>query len=282
MATIQSSDISFLLSGGSSNNNPALSLGGNPSSIALSGNLNSLFADVAAPDATAGLTDYRCFYILNKSATETLYSASVHIQLQGTGGSYGDIGLAKSTEVQAIQITGSPSSGTLSLKLGDTNFSGSWGGSAAGFAASLTSSLSAAGLGDLVVSYVSGSTHIFTLSFLGSLDNKAHPLVEVTSNGLSPSSSVSISRQTQGSPINTVAPTIATPSTSPNGVVFSQTSSSSKISVGNLGPGDSFPVWLRRTTPAGTSFKENDSVTIRLSGNPFGSPNNTSSSSSGN
>jgi hypothetical protein len=280
MATIQSSDISFLLSGGSSNQNPNLSLGGSPSSTPVSGSLNSLFSDVDAASATSGTTDYRCFYILNKSSTETLYSASVHVHLQGTGGSYADIGLSTSTEVQKLEITGSPTSGTMSLRLGSTEFSATWDGSAANFLSSLASSLSSVGLGDISVSYSSGSTHSFTAQFLGSLNNKAHPLLEVVSNDLSPAVSASITRQTQGSPINSTAPSLATPSTEPAGVVFSQTSTSSKLLVGELGPGDSFPVWLRRTTPAGTGFKENDSVSIRLSGDPFAPGQDDGSSSS--
>ena len=280
MATIQSSDISFLLSGGSSNQNPNLSLGGAPSTTPVIGSLNSLFSDVQAASATSGLTDYRCFYVLNKSTTETLYSASVHIHVQSSGGAYAEIGVAKSTEVQQIEITGEPASGSLDLRLGSKNFSASWGGSAANFLSSLQSSLSSVGLGDVSVGYAYGTSHVLTIYFLGSLNNKAHPLVEVTGNTLSPSASVSITRQTQGSPINSSAPLIATSSTPPSGVTFSQTSPSLKISVGDLGPGDSFPVWIRRTTPAGTGFKENDTVTIRLSGDPFGFSDGGSSSSS--
>lgn len=280
MATIQASDIAFLLSGGSANQNPALSLGGGPSSTRVSGNLNSLFADVDAADATSGLADYRCFYILNDSETETLHSASIHVHIQSSGGSYADLGVAKATEVQSVQIAGSPTSGAVSFRLGDVEFQGSWGGSASAFVSSLASSLADAGLGDLSVSHSDGPPHTLTLTFLGSLDNKSHPLVEVVSNDLSPAATVSVSRTTQGLPINSLAPLLATPSTSPSGVAFSTSSASAKILVGELGPGDSMPVWLRRTTPAGTEFKESDFVVVRLSGDPFGLPN-TSSGSSG-
>lgn len=280
MATIQSSDISFLLSGGSSNQNPNLSLGGAPSTTPVIGSLNSLFSDVDAAAATSGLVDYRCFYVLNKSASETLYSASVHVHVQSTGGSYAELGIASATEVQQVQISGNPTSGALAMRLGDKNFSASWGGSASNFLGDLLYSLSSAGLGDISVGYSYGSSHLFTMYFLGSLNNRAQPLMEVTSNGLSPSAVVAISRQTQGSPINSTAPLIATASTAPAGVTFSQTSPSLKLSIGSLGPGDSFPVWVRRTTPAGTGFKENDTATIRLSGDPFGTPTGESTPSS--
>lgn len=269
MATISASDISFLLSGGSSNANPDLSLGGSPSANPVAGSLNSLFRDVLPEEATSGLVEYRCFYVRNSSESETLYGASVQTSAQATGGAFADLGVAKATESQRIEISGSPSSGSADFRLGDIAFSGTWTSDANSFRASLLSSLAAAGLGDIGVSV---SSQTFTLSFSGSLDNKSHPLVELVTNSLAGSGliSLTISRVTTGSPINTVAPVIPTRSTPPVGVTFLPTSASSKISIGDLGPGDSMPVWIRRTTPAGTEFKENDSVTIRLSGDPFG------------
>lgn len=269
MATISASDISFLLSGGSSNANPDLSLGGSPSSNPVAGNLNSLFGDVLPEEATSGLVEYRCFYVSNSSETETLYGASVQTAAQATGGAFADLGSAKATESQRIEISGSPSSGSADFRIGSVAFSGTWASDAESFRTSLLESLASAGLGDIGVSV---SAQTFTLSFSGALDNKSHPLVELVANSLSGSGvvSVSISRVTTGSPINTVAPVVPTRSTPPAGVTFLPTSGSSKISIGNLGPGDSMPVWIRRTTPAGTEFKENDSVTVRLSGDPFG------------
>ncbi len=272
MATISTSDISFLLSGGSTNLNPDLSLGGPPSSNPVAGNLNSLFRDVTPEEATAGLVEYRCFYISNSSESETLRGAAVQTSVQATGGAFVDLGVSRATESQRIEISGGVSSGSAEFRLGDASFSGAWSGSAESFRTSLLESLSSAGLGDVVVERSSGSTDVFTLFFSGSLDNKSHPLVELVDSSLSGESSVSISisRVTTGSPINTVAPLVPTRSTPPAGVTFLTTSASSKITIGNLGPGDSMPVWIRRTTPAGTEFKEGDSVTIRLSGDPFG------------
>jgi hypothetical protein len=275
MATISASDISFFLSGGSTNANPDLSLGGSPSSSPVAGNLNSLFRDVTPEEATAGSVEYRCFYVSNSSESETLYGAAVQISFQEPGGAFADLGVSRATESQRIDISGGPSSGSAEFRLGDVSFSGTWSGSAESFRTSLLESLSSGGLGDMVVERSSGSTDVFTLFFSGSLDNKSHPLVELVDSSLSGASSVSVSifRVTTGSPINTVAPSIPTRSTPPAGVTFLPTSGSSKISIGNLGPGDSMPVWIRRTTPAGTEFKEGDSVTVRLSGDPFGGEN---------
>ena len=272
MATISASDILFLLSGGSANRNPELSLGGPPSSNPVSGNLNSLFQDVTPEQASSGSTEYRCFYVSNESDSETLYSAAIQTFAQSSGGSQADLGVSKATESQRMEISGSPSSGSAGFRLGDSSFSGTWSGSAESFRSSLLSSLTEAGLGDMSISYSSGSSHVFVFSFSGSLDNKSHPLIELVENSLSGSGavSISISRTTAGSPINTLAPLIATQSTPPAGVTFLQTSSTSKIFIGNIGPGESVPVWIRRRTAANTEFKENDSVTIRLSGDPFG------------
>lgn len=272
MATISAPDISFLLSGGSSNANPDLSLGGSPSTRPVVGNLNSLFRDVTPEEATSGSVEYRCFYVLNSSESETLYGAAVQTSAQTTGGAFADLGVSRATESQRIEISGSPTSGAAAFRLGEVAFSGTWSGSAESFRATLASSLASVALDGIAVAHSSGSTDVFQLSFSGSLDNKSHPLVELMTNSLSGAGavSVSISRATAGSPINTVAPVIPTPSTPPAGVTFLPTSNFSKISIGNLGPGDSMPVWIRRTTPAGTEFKENDSVTVRLSGDPFG------------
>lgn len=279
MSIVQTSDIAFVLSGGGSNKIPSMSLGGAPSSTPVAGTVNSLFGDVVESDAVDGLVDYRCVYILNKSSTGTLYSASVHVQSQVAGGSQIELGLARFSEIQVVRVFGTPTSGTLSLRLGSLGFSGVWGGSPEAFLSSLLSSLSSVGMGDVSVSYTSGSPHVFTFYFLESYGNTALPLIEVAVNGLSPAASVSISRQRPGAPINAVAPLLATPTVSPFEVEFSQTSPISKMVVGNLGPGDSIPLWIRRTTPAGTGFKENDSVTIRVSGDPFGSQKSSSSSS---
>lgn len=171
--TIGSNDISFFLSGGTSNSNPNLSLGGSASNTPVLGTVNSLFADLSSEEAANGKVDYRCFYVYNESSTEYLYNATAHIETQTSGGS--------------------------TVKIG-----------------------------------------------------------------------VSVN------PIDTIAPLIATETTPPSGVYFFDSGSSNKITLGTLGPGQSVPVWLMRTTPANTDFKESDSFVLKISGKPF--PPNSSSS----
>lgn len=76
---IVSGDIDFRLSGGASNSDPALSLGGIMSTTTdVVG--STLFDTVSSADATAGETNYRCIYILNSHGTLTLQNGVVWIQ----------------------------------------------------------------------------------------------------------------------------------------------------------------------------------------------------------
>lgn len=74
---IVSSDIKTRLSGGASNADPALSLGGIISSTDAGSNI---FANVSSSDAAAGCTHYRCVYVLNNHGSLTLENAKVWIQ----------------------------------------------------------------------------------------------------------------------------------------------------------------------------------------------------------
>ena len=73
---IISTDIQYRLSGGASNSDPALSLGGVKSSTAAS----NYFDDVSSAEASAGDTEYRCVYVHNNHGTLSLIGAKVFIQ----------------------------------------------------------------------------------------------------------------------------------------------------------------------------------------------------------
>ena len=73
---IVSIDIQYWLSGGASNSDPALSLGGVKSSTSAS----NYFDDVSSAEASSGDTEYRCVYVHNAHATLTLIGAKVFIQ----------------------------------------------------------------------------------------------------------------------------------------------------------------------------------------------------------
>ena len=73
---IVSTDIQYRLSGGASNSDPALSLGGVKSSTAAS----NYFDDVSSSEAGTGDTEYRCIYVHNNHGTLSLIGAKVFIQ----------------------------------------------------------------------------------------------------------------------------------------------------------------------------------------------------------
>jgi hypothetical protein len=90
---IKDTDITFVLSGGSSNANPYLSLGGDPSGYPISGTLNNLFDNVTMEEATAGDMDYRCIYVFNDHTTDALYETRIYLENQVSGGSTIEIGV---------------------------------------------------------------------------------------------------------------------------------------------------------------------------------------------
>ena len=69
---IVSGDIAYRLSGGASNSDPSLSIGGVKSSVSAGSNL---FDALTSAEAAAGDIEYRCFYIHNAHATLTMLSA---------------------------------------------------------------------------------------------------------------------------------------------------------------------------------------------------------------
>lgn len=71
--TIAVADIGMFLTGGTSNTDPNLSLGGNVSSTeVVSNNLHAVFRRITDTEASSGVTLYRCLAIKNKSATDTM------------------------------------------------------------------------------------------------------------------------------------------------------------------------------------------------------------------
>lgn len=74
---IISTDIKYRLSGGGSNTDPALSLGGAKSSTDMP---SGLLDTVTSGEAASGDTEYRAFYVHNAHATLTLEAAKLWIQ----------------------------------------------------------------------------------------------------------------------------------------------------------------------------------------------------------
>lgn len=266
MTAITADKIEFLLSGGSSNSDPRLSIGGLPSGTHVGRGPNALFPDLSDPELSSGKLEHRCVYVVNSSEEATLWDASVFLASGVAGVS---LGVARVTESQVVSVDGPVFFGSVAFSLDGNEFSADWGSSAEEFASNLEASLVSLGLAGVEVynTYV-GSSKKFTVAFGGPQDNRVQPLLSVSNNDLQGvgSPSVSVYRQTAGSPINSPAPLLATPATPPARVEFVESSPSSKIMVGTLGPGEYMSVWVRRNTVAGAAPRQGNEIVIGVSG----------------
>lgn len=80
---IITTDIVYRLSGGGSNTDPLLSIGGTKSSTAVG---SDIFDDVLSAEAAAGDTEYRCIYVHNGHGSLTYTDAKVWIQTNTPSG----------------------------------------------------------------------------------------------------------------------------------------------------------------------------------------------------
>ena len=105
---IIASEIQYRLSGGASNANPLISLGGVKSSVAMG---TDLLDTVTSTEATAGDIEYRCIYVHNANATLALIGSKIWLQLN-TVGSHIAIGLGvagiNSTETAVVDEQTAP------------------------------------------------------------------------------------------------------------------------------------------------------------------------------
>jgi hypothetical protein len=267
--TLQATDIVFVLSGGSNNPDPLKSLGGDPSSTPILGSLNNLFNDLTTQDAQNGTIDYRCFYIFNNNMIDALTDSKVWVQSEIVGGASVNIGVNLVNEVQLVTIDGpNPGSGNFVLSYNGTNFMVNQSNDVNVWASNFQTAISALpNLTDVTVTGVmQPSAIIFTVTFQGDAGNRSHPLLELVQNNLLPSNTFSFTKQTIGSPINLIAPSIDVPTTPPTGISFTYPISATPLMLGDLRALDGFPVWVKRTLPAGASAIAPDGFTLRLNG----------------
>lgn len=82
---IVSGDIDFHLSGGTSNTDADSALGGAISTTEVGAGVHNLFDIIGSSEATAGDTEYRCFYVKNNHGSLALQSAKIYISADSTG-----------------------------------------------------------------------------------------------------------------------------------------------------------------------------------------------------
>jgi len=270
--SIKSSDIVFVYSGGSDNSNPLLSIGGLSSSISIPGNvLDNLFSDITVEESASGLTDFRCFYVFNDSATNALYNAKALIPTQVPDGSTVTVGFFTQDDQQEIMVQGNPIGGTMTLMYDSiyqtiVNFDPD----PAKFATNVQNGLNQ--LGNLSTVNCIGSTgdHYVNVkaTFANSDGNRYHPLLVVLVNSIVGATSIETNKIQDGGPINSIAPLLTNSSESPSGVQFSNYGMNNPFILGNFYPGDGFPVWSKRITPKEATGIRGDGFTFRLIGSP--------------
>lgn len=262
---ITASDIFFVFSGGTGNYDPFESLGGNPSNIEIADISQNLFNSLTDSQLRAGLVDYRCFYIFNQNETETLYDVSIYIQNTTTTSCL--IGLNKQNDIQKITLSGSTTGGNLVLSYEDQTFTVPFSVDMNVLANNFVSELNDIGLlGVTAIAEANTGYYTITITFEGDSGYKYHPLLELVTNNLTPSTTFFISKTQDGSPINIITPKTATVLTKPENIQFANFAETQPLTLGSLRPFEGFPVWLQRTIEPGTSKSDNQSFTFKIAG----------------
>lgn len=262
-------DIVYVLSGGSFNTDPNESLGGNPSNEVISSGLNNLFSNISESEAASGKTDFRCIYVFNQNAVDSLFNVQVGINTEVSGGSDIQIGILFATEKQSIVVTNLVTGGSFTIAYEMQNLIVSYDPDLAIWANNLKNALNTISDFDNGVSVQTIQTAnqiSFNISFEGAGDGKGYSLLTLVSNGLTGlSPTIAISRVQNGSPVNSIPDLLDGPTVIPNGVVFDTI----PISIGTLKATEGFPLWIRRETDAGVSPLSNDGFSLKITANPF-------------
>ena len=265
-------DIVFLYSGGTSNFNPKKSLGGLKSVYEIPPVLDNLFSDASEKETQTGITEYRCIYVQNNSETIPYYSIELYFDDSKSTPNNLSLGLNFSNDTQNLVISGNVVSGYFTLGIyGETTYNIDYNSAPSVFAENIQFALNdALGAGSIGVSVlINGTTGSiggsvlsnatnylsFSITFFGKFSKKSQPLLIVVTNNLILSNSsapiISISKMYYGTPINNDAEQIGNSLSKPPNINFYNPTLDNKRLVGDLLPGEYFPVWIKRTIKAG-------------------------------
>jgi hypothetical protein len=270
-------EIFYVYSGGASNGSPSLSLGGNSSTVKITGGLNNLFDDITPEQAVSGRIDHRCYYIRN-TASDDLVNVEIFIKSELLGGAFFSVGVITLDDVQQFTIISSdpPTGGSFDAEYAGNIVTVAHDSDIDVFATNFETALnSISSLSEVEVTgqeTASGSDNfvIFTITFTGADGSRNQPLVEGDSESLtgSPGDTFTLTSQKiiEGSPVNTVASSISDATEVPPGVIFSVPTSTSKLAIGDLLAGDEVPIWLKRTVFPNTVEIGEDNVIISITG----------------
>lgn len=278
--TISINDFKFYYSGGQSNFNGYLSLGGPMSTHEMV--KKNLFTDIDYQESVNGRIDYRCIYLVNNSDTEYLGNSSIQIEPLNSNLSSVSIGANYSNDKQILSIgdflyfvtyendflvthlneyillQSYPTSGTLKIKFENhiTN-SINWNNNYLIFSQNIKDALLDLGLFESVS--VKRNNYNQYEIILG--ENTQYSLLEIYENNLSPVCDLIIEKDQHGQPKNSTAQKIITSTSSPSNVQFSDS-----LFLGNISPKDKFPIWLKREVLSPVSEDTTDGFNFKILG----------------
>ena len=267
--------LAFLYSdptGAGTNNDPAKSLGGVPSSYPING--TTIFANVSDAQSQSGAIHYRCIYVSNDTSSTNVYNAQLYISDDVAGGADVSLGFKVADERQIITLNdfSTITGGYLDVTYNrDVSYplTINWDATPSTFATNFETELhSIEGLEDVTVSasYDSGLDIItFQIDFILGAGSRFHEILVVDSTNLTYTGGLpipAVERNVAGSPINTETVDISVETTPPSGVVFNYTT----FDLNTFRALDIIPVWIRRVVTAGTSGLKNDGFTLRVKG----------------
>ena len=252
---LETTDFSIVLSGGSDNESPARSIGGEPSLVFASDvPLNNLFPNILV-DTTAEITDYRCIYLFNDNLTDILYRFKIGILSQKPGGATIQIGVKLKKEIQEIRVSGTGTGGTCVVTYNGMNFDLNFNGDYSTVAFTLQTWMQTVDpVGNPTVDYESN-----VFSFIWQ-DYRYQSLLILT--GQWDGTSMVVVRTQSGSPINGVAPLNTSGNNAPQDVTFS----AEDIVLNELRPTEGIPIWIKRTIPQSFDPVDLDEFILMFSG----------------
>lgn len=276
--------IQFFHSYGDDNCEPCLDLGGPISTCVLSTTVENLFHNIGPNLTRLGHEDYRCFYVMNTSMTDTIRNAIIY--MTGTrGGTYHALGVFLQNAVQQVVVAGAnpPNDGDFfecSIPSPGFGVSGWIPNFVVNYSQNITEWVgnfqtalrTVEGMPEVVVT-VEGTIPnvIFTINYgghstrnIGDKGSSDHsrwdqaanhfiPLIEISINSLT-NCTVTPVPVLNGSPVNTVAEYITTELTPPIVPIFDYYFRGNPIRIGDLRPQEFLPIWIRRTLPIPTNL----------------------------
>jgi hypothetical protein len=260
-------DTVCFLSGGASNGDPLLSLGGAVSITKAGGDL---FDDFQPEETLVGLEDYRCIYIYNE-LSNTIRGLNVWVESPPLSAAAIVLGVDESDDIQEVNLSFFSGIGTFTLDFGGIDVVISADSDLDTFAQNFQNSLrNDTSLTEVIVQAQMIETTVnFKVTFTGDDGRRSQPVFGLKNNSLGGSPAISIDQTSVGSPINATAESIGTDVSVPSNPEFRETTRSLPIIIPNLAENEGFPLWIKRTVDINPAATQNDGFFLQILTQPI-------------